>query len=835
MKITSHFYTPPPFVDKVSRVKEWVYNATEVFIDFCTERIWHYLEQDHLSHSHLQRINELCITKSPPLLEAHLTNICIILEKEPPLAQIYIDLAQSIEDVSPDLLDIHQVVNEYPKLLETHLQTIQKAREFESHIPLLEIYLRIVKKLKNNPDNALIKQVCGAYTSYESLKKNKSLQDLFFATTSHIWSLKKELAEPYLQSVYSLCNFKPLMLGLHLIINQLICLNTQIFEAHLSNIHHLQPHLLECYINTSFDLKDHKPLLDLYIQSIYIIKNGTPLEAHQQNIQMICKLQPASLEAYLTMILHLENTVSLKDYIYGMYPINKMKNSNLLALHLQKTCSIYHFNKDLLKLHLQNICQLHLYLREYLQEVCGMQNDQNMTYFIHNTNHVVHSTQIASTLPGMYFLLCQNLKSHRAKIAHNFNTYFIFQKNFQLLQTYLKTTLFLTYLHTENIKSIFNDQLHSLNEYISTVSKWIKMNQEVSLLFYIKRSYIYLILQDSPQLVGLYKDTCRILNSRQEDLYCHISNVCSIAQEHPHSLKNYLEVTLLLINTRSNLLWPFLQNTQNIHTSGASFPEYISQIGTLKENRDLLTIYICHIFNLDRLHKKHPLLLSLYRFTFEALENHPKNQSCHIYNTYRISILLTQYLEHYLSTIQKVIPVWISDDEPKCSWLNNHLQNIQRFSFEDTKALQKHLQLISQMDPIFEGRAFLIEEILKDMQEEERREFISPEMMPYVIAKSIFLYGFHAKYHTLTPSFFTPKVQQEIASLRKESHTYNISALEKIFTNARVFTNYWNEEIPKDHTRAIVKKMQNLWIDISTGENNLFMQCWKEAAKTLEI
>ena len=71
-------------------------------------------------------------------------------------------------------------------------------------------------------------------------------------------------------------------------------------------------------------------------------------------------------------------------------------------------------------------------------------------------------------------------------------------------------------------------------------------------------------------------------------------------------------------------------------------------------------------------------------------------------NTYRISILLTQYLKRYLSTIQKVIPVWMSQNEPKCSWLNNHLQSIQRYSFEDTSALQKHLQLIPQIDAIFD-------------------------------------------------------------------------------------------------------------------------------------
>ncbi|PWU15266.1 MAG: hypothetical protein C5B45_02910 [Chlamydiae bacterium] len=846
MKVTSYFYTPPPFVDKASRVKEWVYNATEVFIQFCTERIWHYLDQNHFLRSHLQKINELCISEENSLLlEVHFTNICIILEKEPSLAQVYIDLAQSIKDISPDLLEIPQIVNAHPKLLETHLETMQKAREFKSGIPLLEIYLRTVKKYKNNPDNALTKQICGAYTSYRSLKKNRSLQDLFFTTTSHIWNLRKELAEPHLQSIHSLCNFKPLMLESHLTINQRICSNAQIFEIHLSNIHHLQPQFLECYINTAFGLKDNQSLLNLYTHTIYIIKNGTTLDIHQKNIQTICKLQPCpSLEAYFTMILQLENTASLESYIHGIDHINNTKNSNALALYLQKTCAIYHFNKDLLELHFQNVCQLHLYLREYLQEICSRENDQNMTYFIHNTNNMIHFSQREFMLSGMYFLLCQNLKNYQAKISHTSNVYFIFQKNFPLLQTYLKTILFLentypnlSYLHIENVKNIFNHPLYSLDEYISTVSKWIGIHREISLSLYIKYSYMDFVLQDHPELVTLYKGTYHILNSRQEDLCCHMCNVFSIVQRHPHLLKDYLEMILLFINTHSNLLWPHLKNTQNIYDSEANFPEYISKIRTLKDSQELLVIHICHTFNLHRLSKQHPSLLSLYHLTSDALEKHSKSQSYHIYNTYRISILLTQYLKRYLHTMQKVIPVWISHDEPKCSWLNDHLQSIQRYSFENASALQKQLQLISQIDAIFKGRAFFIEEILKNMQEEERREFIaiSPDIMPYVIAKSIFLYGFHPKYHTLVPSFFNPKVQQEIAILRKESDKHRIHNLQKIFTSLLDFTNYWNMEMPEDDTRAVAKKMQNLWIDATQGENNLFMQCWKEASKALEI
>ena len=314
-------------------------------------------------------------------------------------------------------------------------------------------------------------------------------------------------------------------------------------------------------------------------------------------------------------------------------------------------------------------------------------------------------------------------------------------------------------------------------------------------------------------------------------------NILSIAQRHPHLLKDYLEITLLLINTRFNLLWPHLQNTQNIYASDANFSEYISKISALKNNQESLVIYICHTFNLCRLNKYHPLLLSLYHFTFGALDKQSRTQSYHVYNTYCISILLAPCLEYYLSTIQKVLPIWMSQEESKCSWLNHHLQSIQRFSFEDTNALQKHLQLISQIDLIFEGRTFFMEGILKNMQEEERKEFVSvsPEIMPYVIAKSIFLYSFHPEYHALAPCFFNPKIQQEIVVLREESHKHHLHKLEKIFTSFLTFTNYWNKEIPEDNTRAMAKKMQNSWIDVTKGENNLFMQCWKEAAKTLEI
>ncbi|VHN99582.1 hypothetical protein [Candidatus Rhabdochlamydia sp. T3358] len=845
MKITSHFYTRPSFADRALTIKDWVYNATEVFIQFCTERIWHYLEQDYLQ-PHLKKINDLCISEeNSPLLEVHLTNICIVLEKNPSLTKTYIDLAQEVKNISPDLLEIYQIANEYPELLKTHLQTIQKAKELKSSTPLLEIYLRTVKKCKNSPDKDLSKQICGAFTCYQNFKTNRSLQGLFLATTSHIWNLKKELAEYHLQSMYNLCNFKPLMLGSHLTINHLICSDTQILEAHLNNINSIPLQFLEDYLNISFSLKDDPTLLKLYIHISYIIRKGTALDAHQQNTQTICKLQPHTLKAYLDMILYLENTHLLERYIHGIYNINYTNNTDLLASHFQKMHSIYHFNKELLEPHFQNTCHLCLYLRNYMQNVYNTENDQDVACVIYSMHNVTYLSQLHPTLLDTYLVTCQNLRNYQGKIAHNCNTYFISQKNSDLLETYLKTTLFLQntysslfYLHLENIKNICKNKPTSLNEYVSTVNKWIETNKEISLLFYINHTYSsYFILQNNSELTSLYHETYELLDSKQEDLYCHMCNICSITQSHPHLLKDYLETTLLFINTHSNLLWPHLQNTQNIYASDASFPEYISKILNLKNNQESLIIHIGHIFNIHRLSKQHPLLLPLYHLTFDALESHLESQSYHVYNTYRISILLTQYLKRYLNTIQKVIPVWMSQNKPKCSWLNNQLQSIQRFSFEDTSALQKHLQLISQIDPIFEGRSFLIEEILKNMQEEERKEFIStsPEIMPYIIAKSIFLYGFHPKYHALVPCFFEPKVQQEIAIFRKESHKYNIFTLEKIFTNAIVFANYWNEEMPEDDTRAVAKKMQNLWIDATQGENNLFMQCWKEAAKTLEI
>ncbi|HEV3270242.1 MAG TPA: hypothetical protein VGZ69_06315 [Candidatus Rhabdochlamydia sp.] len=847
MKITPYFYTPLPFVDKISRVKEWVYNATEVFIQFCTERIWHYLEQNYALQPYLQKINELCISEeNPSLLEVHLTNICIILEKNPSLIETYIDLAQDVKDISPDLLELHQIANEYPELLETHLQAIKRMKKFKTNIPLLEIYLRTVKKLKNNPDNALTKQICGAFTSYQNLKKNKPLQDLFFTTTSHIWSLRKELAEPHLQSIHNLCNFKPLMLGLHLSISHLICSDKQIFEVHLSNMNSLQPQFLESYINTSFGLKDNQVLLKLYIHTIYIIKSHAVLDAHQQNTQAICKLQPHTLEAYFNMILYLENTNLLESYIHGIYHINHTSNAHLLASYFQKTYSIYHFNKDLLEPHFQNTCHLYPCLRNYIQDIFKMENDQDMACVVYSTHNVTDFSQ-SQSLFNLYLTVCQIVKNNQGNIfLFHRNAFSLSQKYPQIVKNYLETILFLentlpslSWLHLENIENIYNIESIFLSEYISTILEWIKANKEFSLPCYISSIYnSFTLAKDYPELVDLHNTTCQALEDKKEDVLLHFYNVLHIAQIHQQLLKDYLRIVLFLVNTHSNLLWPHLQNTQNIYASDATlFHEYISKILNLKNNQELLFIHICHTFNIHRLSKQHPSILPLYHSTADALEKHPESLSYHMYNTYRISILLTHYLKRYLNTIQKMIPVWMSQDESKCSWLNNHLQSIQRYSFEDTSALQKHLQLISQIDPIFKGRAFLIEEILKNMQEEEKREFIStsPEIMPYVTAKSIFLYGFHPKYHTLAPCFFNPKIQQEIATLREESHKHNISSLQKIFTNAIDFTSYWNQEISEDGTRAIVKKMQNLWVDATKGEDNLFMQCWKEAAKTLGI
>lgn len=844
MKITPPFSIPPPFVDKVCKVKDWVYNATDVFVRFCTECIWHHLEQNHILQSHLQKINTLCITEhNSPLLEVHLTNICSILEKDPSLVRIYIDLALDIKDISPDLFKIYQIADRYPNLLKIYLQTITVIKRFKVTTPILEIYLRTIRSVENHPDNRLTKQICGAFISYQNLIQNQVLQDLFFKTIHHVWNLKKELTESYLQSMHNLCSFQPLTLESHLTINHLIYSNTQILETHLGNINHLHSQFLEDYINTSFGLKNNKPLLNLYIYTIHIIKNSTALDAHQQNTQMICKLQLGCLEAYFIMISYLENTNLLERYVHGIYNINCTKNSNLLPKHLQKMYSIYSFNKDLLEPHFQNICSSCLSLGSYLQNVSNTENAQDTADVIYSMYNITHISQSHIALLENYLVSCHHLENCQEKLDHNSNIYFISQKYSPLLKTYLKTTLFLenryptfSYLHIENVKNTFNHKLAFLKEYISTVNQWMRMNEEGSLLLYINYVYNnYFILQNHSELISLYSDSCYILASQQDDLNSHIYNISYISQKDPHLLKDYLESTLFLINTYSNLLWPHLQNTQNIYASNVSISEYISKICALKESKELLIIHICHPFNLYRLNQQHPSLISIYHFTSKALKNYPKSQAYHIHNTYRISIFLTPYLSRYLNIIQKIIPIWMSQEEPKCSWLNNHLQTIQRFSFEDATSLEKHLQLISQIDPIFEGRTFLVEEILNNMQEEERKEFIStsPEIMPYVIAKSIFLYGFHPKYQRLVPCFFKPNIQQEIITLRKEEHKY--SHLKKIFTNFLDFINYWNQEMLEDDTRVTAKKIQNLWIDASKGENNLFMQAWKEAAKTLEI
>ena len=105
MKITSSFSTSAPFVDKASRVKDWVYNATEVFIQFCTEHIWHYLEQNLFS---ICKINTLCTLKilllSSPCKYLH------HLEKDPSDYN-YIDLAQ-VKDISP-IFKIYQIADRY--------------------------------------------------------------------------------------------------------------------------------------------------------------------------------------------------------------------------------------------------------------------------------------------------------------------------------------------------------------------------------------------------------------------------------------------------------------------------------------------------------------------------------------------------------------------------------------------------------------------------------------------------------------------------------------------------------------------------------------------------
>jgi hypothetical protein len=50
--------------------------------------------------------------------------------------------------------------------------------------------------------------------------------------------------------------------------------------------------------------------------------------------------------------------------------------------------------------------------------------------------------------------------------------------------------------------------------------------------------------------------------------------------------------------------------------------------------------------------------------------------------------------------------------------------------------------------------------------------------MPYVIAKTIFLYVFHKKYNQLDPCFFSSEIKQQIKHLRKNANNCSTSELD---------------------------------------------------------
>jgi hypothetical protein len=153
--------------------------------------------------------------------------------------------------------------------------------------------------------------------------------------------------------------------------------------------------------------------------------------------------------------------------------------------------------------------------------------------------------------------------------------------------------------------------------------------------------------------------------------------------------------------------------------------------------------------------------------------------------------------------------------------------------FKDSIVLEKYLQLISQVDAIFEGKMFLKEEIIKNMNEEEKKAFmlLLPTIKPYVIAKTIFFYVFHNKYSQSDPCFFPSEVKQEILILRKETHKYTISKIQNIFKKLT----HPNEVQSKleENMESPFEKIQDLWMNSIQEENNVFMQCWKEAVLDL--
>lgn len=839
MKIHSYFYIPNPVgSDIVSKIEEQIRKTTEKFKKFCIGVIGSNLENNILK-PHLQKINQLCISETDSSLEAHQKNTYIVLKKAPDFLEVYMAIVEDLKEIQPDLFKLNPKIADNPDLLKMHVHMMQNITKLETPMPILEIYLRGIEKLKNASDYTLARYIYGLFTSHLVLINNPTLQDFFFLTIHTIWDLRLDLASIYLESISNLCNFKTQLLERYLLVNSIIChLEPVALEVHLNNINNIKLPFLEKYINTLCDIKNDADLLKLYIYTISIfIKNFLPLlTIHQKNIQNICEHPLSVLEAYLKIIPQLESSKTLlKQHIQSAQKINYTKNVQCLKLHFKNVDHIHGFHPKLLDLYLQNIYNSNDLYR-YIQTVHDKESYQDKACVIYCKNNITYISQSQPKLLNLYFTACQALENNQKNLFfYTYDTYFMLQKHPEELKNYLDTILCLEN-SPSNPSPLYIKNFHSkpdpLVEYLCKILA-IEIPKEFPFFFYTSSIYIsFLIAQKHPELIHLYKATYKILEDKEEDLLCHLRNVFYISQKYPSLLENHLEIILFLTNTHSNLLWPHLKNIQNNYGFDPKFfNEYIFKTTDLKNHPELLLIHICNTFNLHRIKTEHPLLLELYTI----LENNPKSTSYHMYNIYRISVLLTEHLKTYLETIQQI--AHIPQDNPKWSWLNNHLQSIQECTFEDAIKLQKHLQLISQVDAIFEGKMFFIEGILKNMKEEEKKEFKSrsSKIMPYVIAKTLFLYVFHIKYNQLDPCFFPFELKQEIKNLRKKAHQFTPSELDKIFKGLIHFDNYRNNHPMEKKIKAVFTKIQDLWIDTTEGKNNLFMQCWEEAANTLDL
>lgn len=721
MTIRPYFHMPNLIdFDIASRIEEQINETTDKFKKFCIGIIGTDLENDALI-PHLQKISQLCISETDSSLEAHQQNIHTILKKAPEFLEVYMAIVQVLKEIQPDLFKFNQKSSDDPDLLKMHIHMMQSITKLETPMPFLEIYLRNVEKLKNESRQILERHICGLFTSHLILIKNPELQDFFFLTIHTMWDLKIGSTDIFLESISNLCNSKKGLLRHYLLISSIIChLEPIALDVHLNNMNSIQLPFLKKYINTLCDIKNDAGLLKLYIYTISIFRENLHLlETHQKNIQNICKFPLHLLKTYLKLILRLESSETLlKQYIQSTLKINDTKNIQCLNLHFENTDHIHHFHPKLLELYLQNIHHLNSLYR-YIQSVHGEESYQDKACIIYHEHNITYISQSQPELLNLYSTARQALKNKQRNLFfYTYDTYFVLQEHPEVLKKYFNAILCLENTHSN--PSPLCIKIHSkpdpLVQYLSKILT-IEVNEELPSPFYTSSFYVaYLITQKHPELINLYKTSYKILENKQEDILCHLRNVFYISQKHSQLLKNYLETTLFLTNTYSHLLWPHLKNIQNNYNSDLSFfNEYIFKISELKNHPELLVIHICNTFNIHRIHTRHPLLLNLYNI----LKNNPKSTSYHMYNTYRISVLLTEHLKTYLETIQQI--AYIPKNDPSWIYLNDHLQSIQECTFEDSIKLQEHLQSISQITILFAGKMFFIEEILKNMKEEEVR------------------------------------------------------------------------------------------------------------------